>query len=167
MEIIQGLEAYTSAQKAVGASFIFLGVFLLLLAGLVWFFAPAGQLTNGLKMGFLISGLLIGMGGFSYLNFSADVLHNGSQLYEKGKTEFVKSENERMQKVEKGYPVYQMVFAIFITLALAVIFFVNRPFWSGISFAVIILFTGIMIVEAYSHKSIYCYAEELKVEIGK
>ena len=67
-----------------------------------------------------------------------------------------------MEKVEKGFPIYQMVFGALIAIPLILILFVNKPLLNGISFSIMILFLFQMIIEAYSHKSILEYAKYLK-----
>lgn len=162
MEIIQALETYTLAQKTVATNFIYLGIGLIIFAMAVWVLAPSGQLSNGLKYGALVCGILIMIGGFSYSSFSQKILDNGIKAEKENHAQFVGEETIRMEKVEKGFPIYQMVFGAFIAIPLFLILFVNKPLLNGISFAVMILFLFQMIIEAYSHASIAEYANYLK-----
>jgi hypothetical protein len=162
MEIVQALENYTLAQKTVATNFIYLGIGLIIFLIATWIFAPSGQLSNGLKYGSLVCGILIIIGGFSYNNFSQRILDNGIKAENENHVQFVQNETIRMEKVEKVYPIYQMVFGALIAIPLLLILFVNRPLLNGISFSVMILFLFLMIIEAYSHKSILEYAKYLK-----
>ena len=77
MDILQALETYTLAQKTVATNFIYLGIGLVIYAIAVWVFAIGGQLSNGLKYGALVCGLLIMIGGFSCSNFSQKIFEIG------------------------------------------------------------------------------------------
>ena len=162
MDIVQALETYTLAQKTVATNFICLGIGLIIFAIAVWVFAPSGQFSNGLKYGSLVCGILIMIGGFSYSNFSQKILNNGIKAEKENHVQFVEEETIRMEKVEKGFPIYQMVFGAFIAIPLLLILFINKPLLNGISFAVMILFLFQMIIEAYSYTSIAEYSKYLK-----
>ncbi|KXX66634.1 hypothetical protein [Flammeovirga sp. SJP92] len=167
MNILQSLEAYTSAQKWVGINFIILGAILLVLAGIISFFVTKTPLASGMKWGSLVTGILIIIGGISYGNFNNKIQIEGKALYEKDSTEFIQTEHERMEKVDQGFLTYQLVFATFAVGAFAVILFFNAPFIKGIAFAVAILFTGLLIIEGFSHPSIQAYTEDLRLESQK
>ncbi len=164
MNMLQSLEAYTSAQKWVGTNFVVLGILLLVLAGVSAFLVPRTPMATGMKYGALVAGALIIIGGFSYRSFCDKTYNHGADIYQTSTTEFVKTEYSRMEKVDKGYLVYQIVFAAFIVAALLVVLFVNAPLMKGIAFAVAVLFIGIMIIEGFSHSSIRSYTEALQVE---
>jgi hypothetical protein len=165
MDIVQALETYTLAQKTVATNFICLGIGLIIFAITVWFLAPSGQLSNGLKYGSLVCGILIMIGGYSYSNFSQKILENGIKAEKENHVQFVEKETIRMEKVEKGFPIYQMVFGAFIAIPLLLILFINKPLLNGISFSVMILFLFQMIIEAYSYPSIAEYLKYLKASV--
>ena len=156
MDIVQALETYTLAQKTVATNFICLGIGLIIFAVAVWVLAPSGQLSNGLKYGALVCGIFI------YSNFSQKILDNGIKAEKENHVQFVEEETTRMEKVEKGFPIYQRVFGVFIAIPLLLILFINKPLLNGISFTVMILFLFQMIIEAYSHTSIAEYSKYLK-----
>ncbi|NME71054.1 hypothetical protein [Flammeovirga aprica] len=162
MNILESLEAYTSAQKWVGINFIILGILLLVTAGIITFFVTKTPLATGMKWGALVAGILIIIGGYGYGNFNNKILSEGKISYEKNSSEFVRAEHERMEKVNNGFLGYQLVFAAFLLASLAVILFVNLPYLKGIAFAVTILFAGLIIIEGFSHPSIETYTKELR-----
>jgi glucan phosphoethanolaminetransferase (alkaline phosphatase superfamily) len=161
MEILKSLESYTLAQKMVGTSFMIIGVILLLVAISLHIFTNQTTLSNGLKIGSLICGILILVGGFGYKNFSSKTQLKQIEVYKKSKKNFFEQEQVRMEKVEKDYPIYQIFFGAFIVFAVVIVLLTKRPFWHGIAFSVMILFTSVMIIEAFSHKSITDYAKKI------
>jgi hypothetical protein len=167
MNILQALEAYTSAQKWVGINSIILGSVLLILAGIFTFFVTKTPLASGMKWGALIAGLLIIVGGIGYLSFNNKIKNEGEALYQKSRTEFVQYEHTRMEKVDNGFLTYQLVFAAFVLTSLIVILFVKAPVLKGVAFAVAIFFIGVMIIEGFSHSSICNYTNQLRQEIQK
>lgn len=167
MNILQSLETYTVAQKGVGTNFAILGVVLIIIALVFFIFASKTPLTVGIKWGALFAGLMIIAGGLSYYNFSNKTYSESEAIYQKDVTEFVQYEHERMEKVDKGFLTYQLTFALFVLVALVVIVFVKAPVLKGISFAVAILFIGMLLIEALSHSSIKKYTEELRIEVKK
>ncbi|NRB50666.1 MAG: hypothetical protein HRU41_23560 [Saprospiraceae bacterium] len=160
MTLLTHLESYITAQKNVGSQFIIIGVLLLIVAAWAHFSATS-PLSSGLKTGALIGSLLILAGGFGYRSTETTLLKKQTALFQEDQTEFRQVETERMAKVKKDYPVYQMVFSAFIVAALLVILSVKNTYWHGISFAVIILMVGVLISEAYSQQSIQLYYEYL------
>lgn len=160
MEALQQLEIYITAQKNVAIQFIIIGVVLIVLAVLLYLFGKE-TLSNGLKIGALICGCFILIGGIAYLNTENKLLKTQTELYQKSPTEFQQIETERMQKVTKDYLVYQIAFGSLIVLSLLVVWFVKNQYWHGIAFSVMLLFVAVMIVEAYSHSSIKAYFEFL------
>lgn len=167
MNFLQSLEAYTTAQKWVGYNFMILGIALLILAAIFAFFVAKSPMGSGMKWGSLITGIFIITGGIGYGSFNNKVHEEAKALYQKDKTEFVQFEHERMEKVDKGFLTYQITFAVFVLASLIVILFVNSPVAKGVSFAIALLFIGVMIIEGFSHKSISTYAEELRQEVNK
>ena len=160
MEVLQQLETYITAQKNVAFQFIMLGAFLIILALLLQFLGKS-NLSSGLKIGALICGLFILVGGIAYNSTENKLLQTQTSLYQKSKVEFQQVEIQRMAKVKKDYPIYQMVFGGLIILSLLVVWFAKNPFWHGIAFSAMILFIVIMIIEAYSQRSINLYYQSL------
>ncbi|ANQ51770.1 hypothetical protein MY04_4434 [Flammeovirga sp. MY04] len=165
MNILQSLEAYTSAQKWVGINFIILGSILVILAGIFTFFVLKTPMSTGMKWGALVSGILILVGGMSYYSFCNKTQLSSQAIYKRDVTEFLQFEYERMEKVDKDFLLYQLTFTAFIVAALIIILFINMPLLKGVSYAVAILFLGILIIEGFSHTSITKYTSELKKEV--
>lgn len=157
MNIIESLDTYTSAQKYVGNNFIALGIILFCIAAVAWFVAPRTSLLSGLLWGAVICGILIIVGGLSYRSFCTKTQVQMTQTFEQDKNEFVQIEKQRMAKVVKEFPIYQYSFGACMVIALGVILFLNRPFVSGVSFAVLLMFLGVLIFEAFSKFSIDQY----------
>lgn len=164
MEILKSLETYTVAQKMVGINFIITGIGLLIISAMCQFILSNSELTNGLKIGTLVCGIFILIGGVGYKNFSAKTEAKQIEIYNQSKTEFIDQENIRMEKVVKDYPIYQVAFGTFIILSILLVWLTNKPFWHGIAFSIMILFTAVMVIEAFSHKSITDYKFELEKE---
>lgn len=167
MNILNSLEAYAHAQKWVGINFIILGSILLVLSGIFAFFVAKSPMAAGMKWGALAAGLFIIVGGISYLNFNKKTYNEGEALYQKNIAEFVQYEHERMEKVEKGFIIYQLVFAAFVLASLVMILFVKAPVLKGVACAVALLFIGQLIIEGFSHQSISKYTNELRQVVQK
>lgn len=159
--MITALEAYTKAQKTVGNQFMIIGVVLLLLALLAHFVMTQTTFMNGFKIGSLICGLIILAGGLGYYKFSDTTHQKAIILKESSEAEFLITEENRMQKVAKDYPIYQAVFATFIIIGLVLIFLIKSSFWSGVGISIVILFIGVMVSEYFSKESIDEYLKFL------
>ena len=161
MEVFQQFETYIAAQKNVAIQFIVVGVVLVLLSGLLHFLGKA-ELSNGLKIGALICGSFILIGGIAYYNTEDKLLKSQALVHQEDALKFEQVELERMEKVAKDYPVYQIVFGSFIILSILIVWFVKNPYWHGVAFSVIMLFAAVMMVEAYSQRSIQAYLDLLR-----
>ena len=166
MEILKSLEIYTIAQKVVGISFVIIGFGLGSIAVICHYMLETTELSNGLKIGALIGGVFILLGGFGYQNFSAKTALKQIEIHEKSKENFLAQETIRMEKVVKEYPIYQFVFGVFIMLSIGVVLFTKKPLWHGIAFSVMLLFTLVLIVEAFSYKSISNYNSEIRTKVN-
>ncbi len=82
-------------------------------------------------------------------------------MYEKDQSALIQVEKERMQKVVRGYPVYQAVFSVIVVLSLLAIL-MEREFLMGVSFSVAFLFLCIMLMEAHSKDSILKHNEYIQ-----
>ena len=154
-------ETYITAQKAVGLHFILLGVGLLVIA-IIAHIMGSTTLATGLKTGALICGLMMIASGIGYRMTETKLLAKQTQLFEKDAANFQQIETERMAKVIKDYPMYQIVLIALIISALLIIWFTKNPYWHGISYAAIIMFVGFMMIEAFSQYSIKAYFQALK-----
>ncbi len=162
--MINSLELYINAQKWVSINFIILGVILAIIGLLCIFVFPKSALTIGLKWGAIATAVFILIGGISYYSFNNKVSEQAHTLYQENTQEFVTSEHERMEIVDSGYVKYQIIFAVFLVVSLVVILFVKSEMFKGIAFAVAFLMLGVMLIEAYSHKSITDYTNVLREE---
>jgi len=166
MGIIESLDAYIASQKAVAIQFLILGACFLVIAGLLWQFDAGSKLLQGLKTGCLVWSLLILAGGGAYYNFCNKLHAQQTQAHEADQAQFLATEHQRIAKVVKDFPLYQMVFAAFIVVALVVILFVNKAFFSGIAFATLLLFSVLMLIEAHSKTSIDAHFAQLEAAIS-
>ena len=167
MGIIESLDAYMASQKTVAINFIALGVLFFLIAGALfagerWGFDPSTKLLQGLKTGTLVWGLVILAGGGAYYNFCNKTYDQLVNTYETDKSEYLIEEHQRISKVVKDYPGYQMVFAAFIIISLVFILFVDKAFLSGIAFSTMLLFAVLMLFEAHSKTSIDHYFKQIQ-----
>jgi hypothetical protein len=99
--------------------------------------------------------------GYGYRITGEKLLRNQTELYQKHPSQFHQAEKERMAKVVKNFPVYQIVFMAVIFVSLMVIFFTQNGFLHGILFSVIILLLGNLIIEKVSQTSINHYFEQV------
>lgn len=166
MGVIESLDAYIASQKAVAIQFLILGVCFLVIAGFLWQLDSGSKLLQGLKTGCLVWSLLILAGGGAYYNFCNKLHAQQLQAYEADPAQFLAAEHQRVAKVVKDFPIYQMVFAAFIVVALAVILFVHKAFFSGLAFATLLLFSVLMLIEAYSKTSIEAHFAQLEAALA-
>ena len=162
MSIIESLSLYTSSQKSVAIGFIVAGGFLLLASTYLMFqSALSGPLWQGFKISALIFGLLIAAGGFGYLKFCDKTQTTLVAMYESNQDDMMTFEQQRMQKVVKDFPIYQISFAVIVVIALLIIIFAS-DFWIGVAFPVAILFISILLIEAHSRTSIVKHFEYIE-----
>ena len=141
-----------------------LGVLLLAAGGVTWLFFPFEAVAHGLKWGALAGGIFLMIGGYGYRSFSQTLHDRGEVLYNEDRIEFIRSECERMQKVSKGFPKYQFVFSALVVASVATLVFADRPVWQGISLVVLVMFLGVLAIEANSRASITAYTSQLNGE---
>ncbi len=162
--MLNSLALYINAQKWVAINFIILGIILLVFAFICMIMLPKSALINGLKWACVGSSAFIMLGGFVYGNFNNNLNIKAQALYEKSIEQFVATEHERMEIVEKGFIKYQISFAAILMLSILVVLFIKPELFKGIAFAFAFLMLGVMLIEAYSHKSISDYAKVLREE---
>jgi hypothetical protein len=158
--MLEQLDVYISAQKAIATYMLSFGLILILLA-IIIHFAGTNSLFYGFKIGLMVFGLFSSIGGYSYKLTEEKLLESQTALHQVNAQEFHQLEKERMQKVAKNFPVIQFVFVAVIIIALLVILLLNKAFISGVLFSLIIFLLGNMIIESVSKNSIDTYFEQL------
>ncbi len=158
--MLEPLEVYISAQKTVAGYFMGLGVFLLVMA-VFFHLAGSNPLLHGLRTGLFVVGLLGLANGYGYRVAEVQLLKKQTERFQQSPAQFHQVETERMAKVVKTFPYYQIGFIVVITGALIAIFFLETRFVQGILFAVIMFLLGNMIIEKLSQTSIDHYFGQL------
>ena len=164
MNIPDSLTTYALSQKYVATAFLVLGGVLFASSVAVHRLSDPSPFLQGFKVGALVCGVLIALGGAGYM-VSNNMTHDRLAVaYESNPNEFVGAEQERMAKVVQDFPIYQYVGAAMILAALAIIVFANRPYWSGVAFSVAFLCLGFMFVEFISHASIVRHHDFMRAQ---
>ncbi len=157
--MLEQLELYINAQKTIANFIMGLGVIMILLA--ILFDFAENSLFNGLKAGLFVVGFISLDSGYGYRLTETKLLEKQKTLYKESPARFHQLEKERMVKVVKSFPFYQIAFIIAIFICLLVIFFTKNNFVNGILFAVIIFLLGNTVIEKVSETSIDSYYKKL------
>ncbi len=165
MTLIDFFSSYTSAQKDVAWGFIACGLGLLgTFSFLALQSALNGPLWQGVRVGALISGLMILLGGIAYLRFCDSSYLQISSVYQDAPQSALHDEMGRMAKVVADYRIYQLCFAFVVLVALVAALFASK-FWAGIAYPFAFQFLALLLIEAHSHASIVEYASYLENEV--
>ena len=154
------LETYINAQKTIANYIMGAGIVYIVLAIMLQFIEST-TIFNGLKIGLLVVGLIALASGYGYLITEKKLLQKQTELIQQNPTQFLNKEKERMTKVIRNFPIYQLVFIVIIIISLLIIFFVKNGFLQGIMFSVILYLIGNLIIEQISKTSILTYYEKL------
>ena len=147
MDPFKSLQNYIAAQKSIGLYFLILGVLLLAISTISYFYEPEASFFRGLFAGSLIAGLLIILGGIIYRYFSGKLYISIEKEFRKDKAIFLKNETKRMEKFLESFSSFQTLSIILIILAIGAIISFKIPFVSGICVAISILFIGILNIQ--------------------
>ncbi|MEN0049816.1 MAG: hypothetical protein AAF806_22330 [Bacteroidota bacterium] len=161
MDLLNQLDIYINAQKGVGFQAFLFG-FGLLLSALLFHLLGSSALSEGIRTGSIVCGILLFGMGFGLRMSQENIRKEKSVLFQKDPIEFKQSERERMEKVKNNYPNYQLVMAIVILVLLLFYFFIKIPFWQGVAISVILFMIGNMFIEYFSQKTVLAYYEFLK-----
>ena len=165
MTLVDFLSAYTVAQKGVAWGFILCGLVLLAAFTILYLQSTLdGTLWQGVRMGSMVGGLMILVGGIAYLRFCDSSYLQISIAYEAAPASALQDELGRMSKVVSGYLIYQICFAFVVVVALAAALFAGK-FWAGFAYPFAFLFLALLLIEAHSHASIIQYASYLEQEV--
>ena len=160
MELINQLEIYINAQKAVGFNaFVFSSA--MIIAALLLYIYGASSLATGLRNGTFIIGLVLILMGIGLRISQENILKEKKLLYQKDPVEFKQLEIERMTKVKNNYPKGQMVMTGLVVLSLVAFLLIKSGVWQGICLSFTIFFVGNIIIEAFSYLSIFAYFQIL------
>lgn len=154
-------EIYIDAQKATGMQVAIFGI-VLLLAAILLHFSQLNPITQGLRNSFFVISILLMVSGIAFIVNQKNLLNTKTELYPSSEQEFKQQEVERMQQVNKSVPKVILGLSIaLIILLLALIFFINPPFWKGVTFGVLIYLVGLLITESISYLSVKNYLQSL------
>jgi hypothetical protein len=158
--MLEQLELYISAQKTIANYMMVFGVIMILLA-IVFHFAEANALFDGLKVGFLVLGLFSAVSGYGYRITEEKLMQQQTTLYRENPSQFQRIEKERMEKVVKNFPKILFVFLVLIITSLVVVVLNKNSFVNGLLFSLIVLLIGNIIIETVSKNSIDTYYQKL------
>ena len=157
--MLEQLEVYVDAQKAIAQYMLVFGLVLLVLAMLLHA-AGAHALFIGLKTGLVIFGLISCLGGYGDKMTTEKLLHAQTKLYHENRAAFHSTEKVRMAKVVQNFAPIQAAYVALVCIALVAPFFVSRDFINGLLFALVVFSVGNMVIERISKTSISVYHEQ-------
>lgn len=100
--------------------------------------------------------------GIAFILNQKNLSKTKTEVFQSSEQEFKQQELDRMQQVYKSVPNVILGLSIaLLVLLLALIFFINSPFWKGVSYGVLIYFLGLLITESISYLSVKNYLESL------
>lgn len=158
--MLEQLELYINAQKAIANYMLGLGIIMILL-GVSLHFAGTNPLFHGLKIGCLVLGLFSAVSGYSYRITGEKMLERQSDVYRENPAEFKAIEKNRMGKVVKNFPIIQVVFVVLIIVSLVMVLIIKSSFINGLILSVVILLVGNIFIEKVSKASIDTYYEHI------
>lgn len=160
MDLVDQLEIYIQAQKGVGLHAILFGSVFLISALFFYLYGESG-LSNGIRNGAIVIGVLLFIMGFGLRISQENLLKEKKALYQQDKVEFHQTEIERMSKVKNNYPKQQIVMVILVVLLLTSFLIIKNNVWQGVILSVSVFMIGNIIIEAFSNLAIVAYYENL------
>lgn len=158
--MLEKLETYINAQKAIANYMLAFGFIMILLAVLIHF-SDSISLLFGLKIGCLIFGLFSALSGYGYRLTEIKLHKKQTDLYHENPSDFHRVEKERMQKVVKNHPRIQILLVVISSIALLIALISKNTFVSGLLYSLVILSIGNLFIERVSKTSIDTYHEQL------
>lgn len=162
--MLEYLEKYTVAQKGIGTYFIVFGVVFFFSTMVIRIIFGRSLIFTGLNWGSFISALVLTASGIIYRAY-CDYIHKkaAAKLFE-NESEFVKAEIGRVQKVQKDFQIYQIVFSSLALISLIIGIILHSRMGKGVFLAMAILFAGMLAIEYFSRNSIGAYLNKLRLE---
>lgn len=162
MDIYQSFENAIKLEKVSGYGFAFLGVILLLISGYFFFLADKNGFLVSAKFPSLIAGIFLLVSSPIFVTTIDKKVKTQTEIYNKDKSVFVKSEIERNEKLFNGYKNYRLVFALVAIVALLVTAYFRQSLVGGIAFVVFIFSSYSAISEHISYIKGGQYLTELR-----
>jgi predicted transporter len=141
---------------------IVLGIAVLVFAGYLWQ-AHRDSLAYGMLIPLLIFGLA-GIGGGAGLAYRTNrQIAELTNLYQVDKQAFAAQEEARMQKVNANWPRLKLSYAVIIFISLGLFFLVKKDWMTGLTLALILICSMLLIVDVFAEKRAIIYTEQIKL----
>ncbi len=161
MSLLQEMQLYFKGERNTGFSLLLLAFLLLFVVFYLWkiYKEPLGfglmiPLTFLILAGFLAAPMLVKTSIKRNERFTA--------LLAKNKAGFLKEETTRMQKVNKNWSRLKLLWASFILLSLAVVFFWKKEFGVGLALGVLLFSSTFLILDTFAEKRAERYTHALQ-----
>jgi hypothetical protein len=156
---------YFKGEKNLGYFLIVLGIAVLVFAGYLWQ-GHRDWLAYGMIIPLLLFGLA-GIGGGAGLAYRTDrQIAALTNLYQTDKPAFAAQEAARMQKVNANWPRLKLAYAVIIVISLGLFFLVKKDWATGLSLALILICSMLLIVDVFAEKRAIIYTEQIKLIIS-
>lgn len=161
-KFLQAMQIYFQGEKNEALIFI-LPIGLLSLVFGIWLFIDnANNFTRGVAIPFILMGLLMStVGGVVGYRTPGQVasLEQALQTHPK---DAIQTESERMEKVNKAWPRYLVIWGIFGVAGLAMRFLTASDFFQGMGIA-LVFFAGVaLLVDGFAERRTHPYVAALE-----
>jgi hypothetical protein len=161
MDLSPVLETYFRGERQLGLSFVYTGIALLGVAYFAW-----RSLPGSFGMALAVTALVVGLGlSVSGAWFERKTEAQVAALQQSMVTDApgaITSELARMEKVNRAWPVYLVVWAAFGIVGLALRFGTRGDFTQGLGIALVFFSGGGLLVDGFAERRARPYTEALE-----
>jgi hypothetical protein len=161
MRLLEAMATYFTGEKLEALVFILpIGLLSLVFGG--WLLSEGGGFERGVAVPFLLMGLVMGVvGGVVGLRTPAQVAALTAAV-EAAPEPALRDERARMEKVNRAWPTYLVVWAVFGVAGLGLRFATRGDFTQGLGIA-LVLFSGVgLLVDGFAERRARPYTEALE-----
>ncbi|MFC1834253.1 hypothetical protein ACFL2Q_05905 [Thermodesulfobacteriota bacterium] len=162
MDFLNHMLVYFNSEKTLGVLSIPMGAGVLILSGFVWY-SHRDALASGMIVPLAIFGIVAVAGGTLLVHRTDKQMEQLTQLFQEDKRAFVEQELPRMEKVNANWPRLKVAYAIVVIVSLAVLFFVNKEWFTGLAMALILMSAILLIVDVFAEKRAVIYTEYIRL----
>jgi hypothetical protein len=162
MKLLEAVTTYFMGEKIEALVFILpLGLLSLVFGGWLWSESAGGPFARGVALPFLVMGLVMGVvGGVVGFRTPAQVAALNAAL-ESSPDAALRDERARMEKVNRAWPMYLAVWAVFGVVGLALRFGTRGDFTQGLGIS-LVFFCGVcLLIDGFAERRARPYTAAL------
>lgn len=160
MNYLQQLQNWSKSDTLQG--WIMLCMAMVLIVMVTFIYKSVNPLLRGMLVPISLLLLMnLGYGGYLVFKKSKNVVVI-KQQFQRHPNQTIKNQLTQVQKEDKSYTKTTTIWAVFLVISVVLYFVFGKDYYKGVALGLMVMFLGMLIIDAFLHHSLKAYLSALK-----